>query len=135
MHAIAATMTGDQDNPLDAKAVARIYYDHIFRFYGLSSSLVSVPFGRNFISCVVHPCLCPPRSARRRMGLRSNTGSVTVWASQYVAIAVHVRIAKWGLVVSVRSSFFQLSYRALLVSSSLRAINLIIEAMLFFKDR
>ena len=41
VHAIAATMTGDEHNPLSAKAVARIYYDHIFRLYGLCSALVS----------------------------------------------------------------------------------------------
>ena len=41
VHAVACTMTGDKDNPLSAKAVARIYFDTIFKHYGLCSALVS----------------------------------------------------------------------------------------------
>jgi hypothetical protein len=49
VHAIAATMTGDEDNPLSAKAVARIYFDHIVKHYGLCSALVS-DRDRRFVS-------------------------------------------------------------------------------------
>ena len=41
VHLIPATATGDKDNPLSAAAVARIYFDHIFKFYGLCSAIVS----------------------------------------------------------------------------------------------
>lgn len=41
VHAVAATATGDKDNPLSAAAVARIYFDVIFRRYGLCTALVS----------------------------------------------------------------------------------------------
>ena len=37
----AATATGDKDNPLSAAAVARIYFNNIFRHYGLCSAIVS----------------------------------------------------------------------------------------------
>lgn len=37
----AATATGDKDNPLSAAAVARIYFENIFRYYGLCSAIVS----------------------------------------------------------------------------------------------
>ena len=37
----AATTTGNKDNPLSAAAVARIYFENIFRYYGLCSALVS----------------------------------------------------------------------------------------------
>ena len=49
VHAIAATMTGDEENPLSAKAVARIYFDHIVKHYGLCSAIVS-DRDRRFIS-------------------------------------------------------------------------------------
>jgi hypothetical protein len=41
VHAAAATATGDADNPLSAEAVARIYFDTIFKHYGLCSAIVS----------------------------------------------------------------------------------------------
>jgi hypothetical protein len=37
----AATATGDKTNPLSAAAVARIYFENIFRFYGLCDAFVS----------------------------------------------------------------------------------------------
>ena len=41
VHTFAATATGDKDNPLSAAAVARIYFDHIFKLYGLCDAIVS----------------------------------------------------------------------------------------------
>jgi hypothetical protein len=41
VHAVAATMTGDETNPLSAEQVARIYFDTIFKHFGLCSALVS----------------------------------------------------------------------------------------------
>jgi hypothetical protein len=41
VHAVAATMTGDETNALSAEQVACIYFDTIFKHYGLCSALVS----------------------------------------------------------------------------------------------
>lgn len=49
VHAIAATMTGDKENPLSAKEVARIYFDYIVKHYGLCSAIVS-DRDRRFVS-------------------------------------------------------------------------------------
>lgn len=49
VHAIPATMTGNAHNPLSAKAVARIYFDHIVKHYGLCSAIVS-DRDRRFVS-------------------------------------------------------------------------------------